>query len=80
MSAATERFERSGERGVVRPVEPGLAHVRDVEQPGLRAGMGVLGQNAVAILDRHVVAGEGREARAIFAVQGVKRSELLKPT
>ena len=44
--------------------------------PAFVARVGVFGEDAVAILDRHVVARERRETRAVFAVQGVKRGEL----
>ena len=48
-----------------RPGEKRLAHVRDVEQAGLRcAYMIVLGDDAVGVLHRHVVAGERHHAGA----------------
>ena len=50
--------------------EPGLTLAR--RSPGVR----VLGENAVAILDRHVVAGEGRETGAKFAMQRMERGKL----
>ena len=56
--------------------EPHLAHVRDVEQAGGGAGLGMLGQDAGRILHRHFVAGERHEARAQLAMQIVKRCAL----
>ena len=51
-----------------------LAHMGDVEQPGRLARMAMLGQDAGRIMDRHVVAGEGRHARAELDVQSVEGS------
>ena len=56
--------------------EPHLAHVRDVEQAGRGPGLGMFGQNAGRVLHRHLVAGEGHEARAELAVQVVERCAL----
>ena len=75
MSAAHSASSAARDGRVIGTVEPSLTHMRDIEQAGLGARVGVFGENAVAILDRHVVAGERREARAVFAVQGVKRGE-----
>ena len=58
-----------GRRLVVRADQPGLAHVRHVEETGFLAGMAVLGDDAGGILDRHLVAGERHEARTELAVQ-----------
>ena len=76
MSAGHQRLERLG--GVVAGLggQPHLAHVRDVEQAGRGAGLGMLGQDAGRILHRHLVAGEGHEARAELAMQGVERRAL----
>ena len=53
--------------------QPHLAHVRDVEQAGRRPRLRVLGQDAGRVLHRHLVAGEGHEARAELAMQVVER-------
>ncbi len=64
-------------RALPRPRgEPHLAHVRDVEQAGCRPGLGMFGQDAGRILHRHLIAGEGHEARAELAMQVVKRCAL----
>ena len=50
-----------------------LAHMRDVEQPGVRARMQVLLQHAGRVLHRHLVAREGNQlaaARHMERVQG----------
>ena len=54
------------------PYEPRLAHMRNVEQPGGGAHMIVLFDDARRILQRHLVAREGNELRAEFAVQRVQ--------
>ena len=56
--------------------EPHLAHVRDVEQAAGGASVVVLDQDAGRILDRHLVAGEGHQARAQLAMKIVKRRAL----
>ena len=73
MSAGTSALHRPG--GVVAGLggQPHLAHVRDVEQAGRRPGLGMLGQDAGRVLHRHLVAGEGHEARAELAMQVVER-------
>ncbi|MNJ49373.1 hypothetical protein D3C77_445970 [compost metagenome] len=53
-----------------------LAHVRDIEQPGLFTGMQVFLHDPKRVLHRHVVAGERHHARAQFKVQGVQRGLL----
>ena len=53
--------------------EKRLAHVRDIEQAGLRADMIVLGDDAVGVLHRHVVAGERHHAAAARDMQRVQR-------
>ncbi len=83
--AGDQPFERcchvgSGERG--------LAHVRDVEQPGVSAGMKMLRENAsfaaggeVAgqiVLHRHGIARERHHAGAVAAVPGVERGRLQR--
>ena len=64
-----EGLERGG--GVVAHQQH-LAHVGDVEQAGLGAGVLVLGHHAGGVLDRHVVAGEGHHLGAQFEVQRVQ--------
>ena len=56
--------------------EPHLAHVRDVEQAGRGPGLGMFGQDAGRVLHRHLVAGEGHDARAELAMQVVERCAL----
>ena len=55
-----------------------LAHMRDVEQSSKFAGVEMLGEDARRIVDRHVVAGERRHARAELDVQGVQRRFLIR--
>ena len=50
-----------------------LPHVRDIEQPGLLAGVKVFLHHAHRVLDRHVVAGKARHACAELKMQGMKR-------
>ena len=50
-----------------------LPHVRHIEQPRCRAGVEVLLEDADRIMDRHLVAGERRHARAEFNMQRIKR-------
>ncbi|MCY1424468.1 hypothetical protein D9M71_402150 [compost metagenome] len=57
----------------IRPAQDDLAHVRDIEQAGRRAGVLVLLEHAERVLHRHVVAGEGHHARPEFEMQGVQR-------
>ena len=68
-----QRLQRARGRRVVRPVEKRLSHMRDIEQAGRGAGLQMFGEDARPVLDRHVVAGERRHARAEFDMQGVKR-------
>ena len=49
-----------------------LAHVADVEQPGILARPQVLGDDPF-VLDRHFVAGERHHPRTALAVPGVER-------
>ena len=70
-----QRLERARGGLVVGPDQERLAHVRDVEQAGRAAGMGVLGNDAVGILDRHVVAGERHHAGAARDMQRVQRRD-----
>ena len=55
----------------IRPAEPRLAHMRNVEKPGGAAHMIVLFDDTRRILQRHLVAREGNEFRAKLAVQCV---------
>ena len=71
--AGHERFERARDRLVVGADEERLAHVRDVEQAGSAAHMIVLGDDALGILHRHVVAGERHHARPARHVQRMQR-------
>jgi hypothetical protein len=50
-----------------------LPHMRDVEQPGIGAGVKMLLHHAHRVLDRHVVTGKRHHARAEFEMQGMKR-------
>ena len=59
----------------VRARQPGLAHVRNVEQARMLAGPAVLGQNPF-VLHRHVIARERHHARAQRPVSGVQRRGL----
>ena len=58
--------------------EERLAHVRDVEQAGLGAHVIVLGDDAVGILHRHVVAGERHHAGTARDMQRVQRGFLQR--
>ena len=40
------------------PAQPQLAHMRNIEQPGLGAGVQMLGEDAGRVLHRHLIAGE----------------------
>ncbi len=73
-----ERFEKGRDGCMIGALDQRLAHVRDVEQPSRFAGVEVLGEDARRILDRHVVAGERRDARAELDVQGVERGLLVR--
>ena len=65
-----QRFQRLG--GVVAD-QAQLAHVRDVEQRRRLAALLVLGDDAAGVVDRHVVAGKGHHAGAVFHMQRVQR-------
>lgn len=73
------RFDRSIEIGAGQEQLP---HVRHVEQPGIRPGPFVFGNDAPVrpgILDRHVIAGKGYHpgtARAVPAVQRQRAQHL----
>ena len=60
-------------RRATAAAKPDLAHVGDVEQAGRVAGVPMLLDDAVAVLDRHLVAGERHHARAQLLVQRVQR-------
>ena len=68
-----ECLQRLRRRRVIGADEPGLAHMRHVEQTRLLAGPLMLFQDAEGILHRHVVAGERHHARAGGKVPGVER-------
>ena len=71
--AGHQRFERARHRLVVGADQERLAHVRDIEQAGRAAHMIVLGDDAVGILHRHVVAGERHHAAAARDMQRMQR-------
>ena len=56
--------------------ETHLAHMRNVEQPGLGAGVQMLGQDAGRILHRHLIAGERHHPGAERLVELVERRAL----
>ena len=62
--------------GCVGPVDPQLAHVRDVEQPGLGPGVAVLAEDPERELHRHQVAGERHHLAAESLVQRGQRRGL----
>ena len=64
-----------GARGLDRVggFERDLAHVGDVEQARLRAGVQVLPQQPGRVVQRHVVAGKRHHPRPMAQVQGVQR-------
>ena len=64
-----QRFE-GGSR--VRPHQPQLAHVGNVEQACGVAGMFVLGHQASGVLHRHGIPGKGHHAGAQLNVQGMQ--------
>ena len=68
--ARHQGFER---RRGIRPGDPCLAHMRDVEQPRMGAGMQMLALDAHGILDRHQIAGKGHHLAALRQMQIVKR-------
>ena len=76
--ARHQRLERARDRLVVGADEERLAHVRDVEQAGRAAHMIVLGDDAVGVLHRHVVAGERHHAGAARDMQRVQRGLLQR--
>ena len=53
-----------------------LTHVRHIEEPRCGAGVEMLLEDAVRKIDRHLVACEGREARAELNVKVMKRGSL----
>ena len=73
MSPGTSAFQC---RGRVGAGEAQLAHMRDVEQPGLGAGVQMLGEDAGGILHRHLVAGERHHPGAERLVERVERRPL----
>ena len=66
-------FECARDRLVIGANQERLSHVRDIEQPGLGAHMIVLGNDAVGVLHRHLVAGERHHAAAARDVQRMQR-------
>ncbi len=82
--AADQRLDQGRDGGVVRlgiAAAPGQGqhrrpHVRDVEQAGVLAGPGVLLEDALRILDRHVVAAEADRPRAQRLVGGMQHRGL----
>ena len=59
-------------RRVVRADQEALAHVRDVEEPGVLARPAMLGEDAL-VLHRHRITGEWHHARAELDMQGIER-------
>ncbi len=57
----------------IHAAQADLAHMGDVEQAGLLAGVQVFLEYAQRILDRHRVAGKRHHARTQFQVQSVQR-------
>ena len=68
-----QRFERACDRLVIGADQKRLPHVRDIEQPGVGPHMIVLGNDAVGILHRHLVAGERHHAAAARDMQRMQR-------
>lgn len=71
--ARHEGFERSRHRRVVRSHKKRLAHVRHIEQARRGTRVQMLGEHAVLILDRHVIAGKRHHLctkRDVERVQG----------
>ena len=68
-------FQR--QRGILEPAgfraQRDLAHMRDVEQAGRRAGMQVFPEHAGCELHRHLIAGERHHLAAAGRVQRVQR-------
>ena len=71
--AGHQRLER---RGRIGAGETQLAHMRNVEQPGLGAGVQMLGEDAGRILHRHLIAGERHHPGAERLVEIVERRAL----
>jgi hypothetical protein len=67
-----QRLQRAGDAFMIGPDQEALAHMGDVEQAGGAAGVGVLGDDAVRILDRHVIARERHHAGATREMQPVQ--------
>ena len=58
--------------------EPDLAHMRDIEEAGLGAGMLMFGDNPRRVVDRHLVAGETHHAGAQPLVKRMERGPLQR--
>ena len=56
----------------VRAGDAHLAHVRDVEEAGVRARMKMLHAQTGAVLERHLEAGKGAEPRSELGMKTVK--------
>ncbi len=65
-----------GVTGRVVQLQARGTHVRDIEKARMGTGPAVLGQDPVAVLHRHAVAGEGHHPRAQLEMGGVKRCGL----
>ena len=74
--AGHERFERARDRLVIGADQKRLAHMRDIEQAGLIAHVIVLGDDAVGVLHRHVVAGERHHAGPARDMERMQRGLL----
>lgn len=66
------RYQAFQRLGGVSATQNDLAHVRDVEQAGLLAGVQVFLEHAQRVLHRHVVAGERHHACTQFQMQGMQ--------
>ena len=69
----TDLLERGRNRCVVGGFDQRLPHMRNIEQPGALTRAQMLGEDASWKLDRHIVAGERRHARAKLDMQGMER-------
>jgi len=71
--AGNERFKRCGGGFVIGRDNHRLAHMRNIKQPGLGAGVEMLFHHAHRVLHRHVVAGERDHLCAKLQMERVKR-------
>ena len=71
-----QRFQRRRRVVTRATANVDLPHVGYIEQPGEAAGVQVLGDDAVGVIDRHLIPGERHNFRAVFQMQGVHRGAL----